>query len=149
MALLTPTSNPSVLLTTTSNFSILTNLTPALAHALYFAAVFRRILGSTTLFVAFRAYLLSLVLLRQSFYASQLILLQSYYATVLLSKQLFAAGKQIVRMAWKSTEAIRRKLFFEFMVFLLGSGYGLLLVVLWPGWLFIGGGACIAWIICS
>jgi hypothetical protein len=141
MTVLKPAPNPAALLTTPGTATILTVLSPALTHSLYFAAVFQRLLSTTTLFVIFRAYFLSLVVLRQSFYASQVLLLQSYYAAFLLSRQFFGAGKRILKMGWQGTENIRRKLFFEFMVFLLGTGYGMLLVVLWPGWIVIGCGA--------
>lgn len=139
MTVLSPSPRPSALLTSTSNSNILSILSPALTQSLYLAAVFQRLLSTTTLFVAIRAYFISLILLRQSFYASQILLLQSYWATILLSRRSLAAVKSVVKMSWKATESIRRKLFFEFMVFILGGGYGLCLILLWPGWLVIGG----------
>jgi hypothetical protein len=146
MTVLSPPPKPAALFTTTGTTNILTILSPALTHSLYFAAVFQSLLSTTTLFVVFRAYFISLIVLRQSFYTSQILLLQSYSAAILLSKQLLATGKRILEMGWQGTEGIRRKLFFELMVFLLGTGYGMLLVVLWPGWIVIG---CGAWAVLS
>ena len=43
--------------------------------------------------------------------------------------------------AWDagSTRVLRKKLFYELAVFILGSGNGLILVLFWPGWLLVGG----------
>lgn len=132
-----PTS--STLLATTSSRNILNILSPALTHSLYLATVFQRLLSTTTVFLVFRAYYFSILLLRQSFYATQLLLLQSYYASSLLSKQLFSTTKQAMKAGWKAAKPLREKLFFEFMVFVLGGGNGLLLVVFWPGWIVVAG----------
>jgi hypothetical protein len=132
----------SRLLATTSGIDLLKLLSPALTHSLYLATNFQRLLGTTALFVMFRAYYLSTILLRQSFYATQLLLLQSYYASALLSKHVFSTTKQTLKAGWKVAKPLREKLFFEFMVFVLGGGNGMLLVIFWPGWIVVG---CVAW----
>lgn len=135
----------STLLATTSSTNILNILSPALTHSLYLATIFQRLLSTTVLFVLFRGYHLSIILLRQSFYAAELLILQSYYALALLSKQLFSTTKQAAKASWRAAKPLREKLFFEFMVFVLGGGNGLFLVVFWPGWIVVG---CVAWGIC-
>lgn len=150
MTVLTPSMSPSALLSSTSSINIVRVLSPALTHSLYFAAVFQRLLSTTTLFLFVRAYISSLFILRQTIYASQLLLLQSYYASALLAKQVYPVLKLGRRRGWKATEKFRKKLFFEFMVFALGSGGNqVLLVLFWPGWIILGGGAAGIWWACG
>jgi len=148
MTVLTPIPNPSTLLSTSSQNNLLTILSRSLTNSLYLASIFRRLLSSTTLFVLFRAYFLALLLLRQSFSATQILLVQTDYAIALLTNKLFSTLKQAIKLGWKATEKFRNKLFFEFMLFILGEGNGILLVILWPGWLVLGGGAWGVWVVC-
>jgi len=53
----------------------------------------------------------------------------------------------MVKMGWRASEPLRQKLFFEFMVFVLGGGYGILLILLWPGWIVVGTFALGLWFI--
>ncbi|KAG5979413.1 hypothetical protein E4U55_005189 [Claviceps digitariae] len=48
----------------------------------------------------------------------------------------------------KSTEALRKKLFYEFAVFVLGCGNPVILLLLWPGWLIVGGLVFALWRYC-
>jgi len=128
-------STPPMAIITSRNANVLTVISPALSHTLYFAAILQRLLSTTTVFVLFRAYILSLLLLQQSFYASQTLLIQGYNASTILANQMCFVGKY----GWKATESLRKKLFFEFIVFILGSGNGLILLVFWPGWIVLGG----------
>ena len=149
MAVLIPLPSPSALLSTTSNTNIIKLLSPALTHSLYFVAVFQRLLSTTTFFLFLRAYVSSLFILRQTFYASQLLLIQSYYASTLLAKQMHPVLKQGTKRGWKATEKFRNKLFFEFVVFMLGGGNQVLLLIFWPGWIVVGGGAMGIWWTCG
>lgn len=149
MTVLTPSPSPSALLSTTSSTDIIKLLSPALTHSLYFAAVFQRLLSTTTFFLFLRAYASSLFILRQAFYASQLLLIQSYYASVLLARQVYPVVKLGMKRGWKATEKFRKKLFFEFIVFVLGAGGNqILLIVFWPGWIVLSGGAMGIWWAC-
>lgn len=67
---------------------------------------------------------------------------------MLLVKRGSKAGKEMGRMGWKATEGLRKKLWFEFMVFVLGGGNGLFLLVFWPGWIVLWClyGAWLAWL---
>ncbi len=122
--------------TTTITISL---LSPALTHSLYLATTFRRLFSTTTLFIFFRAYMLYLLLIKNSLYVSRLLGLQAQYTSLLLARNSVAALKRATRMGWKSTERLRRKLWFEFMVFVLGGGgNGLILVLFWPGWIVLG-----------
>ena len=149
MTVLTPSPNPSTLLSSKSRANIIKLLSPALTHSLNFAAVFQRLLSTTTLFLFLRAYISTLFIFRQAFYASQLLLIQSYYASALLAMQVFPVVKLGMKRGSKATEKFRKKLFFEFMVFVLGAGGNqILLVVFWPGWIVLSGGAMGIWWAC-
>ncbi|CAL3971468.1 unnamed protein product [Diplocarpon coronariae] len=124
--------------TTAIAFSL---LSPALAHSLTLFSVCHRLLSTTTLFLFLRTYMLSLLLLRNSLYASQFLALQ-------LARNSLAAVRAACRMGWKATENLRKKLFFEFMVFVLGGGNALMLVLFWPGWIVLGG-ALGLWKVCG
>ncbi|KAH7354926.1 hypothetical protein BKA65DRAFT_475398 [Rhexocercosporidium sp. MPI-PUGE-AT-0058] len=129
----TPTS------TTTITISL---LSPALTHSFYLASTFQRLLSTTTLFLFLRTYMLSLILLQNSLYVSQVLLLKASYTTLLLAKSSLAMAKEMGRIGWKASEGLRKKLWFEFMVFVLGGGNGLMLLVFWPGWIVLW---CIYW----
>ncbi|TVY62813.1 hypothetical protein LSUE1_G010255 [Lachnellula suecica] len=146
MTILAAPTKPTNLL---NNRPILTLLSPALSSSLYLATIFQRLLSTTTLFLFLRAYILSLLLLRQSYYISQVLLLQSYYASSLLAKNGYWASKEGIQKSWKATEKLRKKLFFELAVFVLGGGNGVILIVFWPGWIFVGGGVWGVWMICG
>lgn len=45
----------------------------------------------------------------------------------------WAAGK-----GWKALAPLRKKLEYEFFVFVLGGGKGIILFVFWPGWIVVG-----------
>jgi len=148
MAVLTTTHHASTLLSKSSphsNSQILALLSPALTNSLYIAAILQRLLSTTTLFLAFRAYFLSTILLKQSYYASQVLALQGYYASGMLARQVLRTWVKGMRMSWKATERLREKLFYEFALFILGTGYYGLLIVFWPGWIVIGGGVWGVW----
>jgi hypothetical protein len=121
----------------TAKSTTLDLVTPALNVYLILASTLRSIL-----------YTLSIIALYQVTYTyqytkliTQTIFVYSKYLSIVTSQYAWYAGKQ----GWKSTESLRRRLFFEFMVFILGCGNGILLVVLWPGWLLIGGVVAWAW----
>jgi hypothetical protein len=146
MTVLSPSSNPSALLSRTSSTNIITLLSPALAHSLYFAAIFQRLLSTATVFLFLRAYLSSLFILRQTFNASHLLLIQLCYA----SAQVCAVLRLGLKRGWKATERFRNKLFFEFMVFVLGGGGNqMLLVLFWPGWLVLAATVTVFWWACG
>ncbi|PSS16728.1 hypothetical protein M430DRAFT_35411 [Amorphotheca resinae ATCC 22711] len=138
MAVVAEASPPATLV---ASDNVRALLSPALTQSLLsLAVIFPRLLSTTTLFVLLRAYFLSAIILRQSAYAAQLLAAQSYYACSLMARQLFAAAKQSLKLGWKATERLRKKLIFELAVFVLGTGgNSMILLVFWPGWIVIGG----------
>lgn len=113
-------------------------VSPALINSIYLATALQWFLSNTTIFLLLRAHLISMVLLRQGVFASQVLLIRGYYASMALGRQLLWTVKKVMQVAWKPVEKLRQKLFLEFMHFVLGGGNGLVLLVFWPGWLFLG-----------
>jgi hypothetical protein len=150
MAVLTASRHPSIILTTTQNTKpILNLLSPAFTNSLYLATILQQLLSTTTLFIFFRTYLLSLFLLQQSYRGSQILLIRSVYASTILCKNSYWASRQGMKLFWRSTEGLRKKLFMELMIFVLGAGNQLILVVFWPGWIVVGGGIWGLWSLCG
>lgn len=150
MAVLTASRHPRTILITTQNTKpILDLLSPAFSNSLYLATILQQLLSTTTLFLFFRTYSLSLFLLQQSYHGSQTLLIRSLYASSILCKNAYWASKQGMKLFWRSTEGIRKKLFMEFMIFVLGGGNQLILVVFWPGWIVVGGGIWGLWSLCG
>ncbi|KAK5996940.1 hypothetical protein PT974_02288 [Cladobotryum mycophilum] len=98
-------------------------------------------LSSVSIFLFFWAYFIAYSILIGTFYASKFLAMHALVATRFgLTRGLSASGKAVVDV-WdsKRVQAIRTRLFYEFAVFILGCGNSLILLLFWPGWLFIGG----------
>jgi hypothetical protein len=161
MTVLTSSPDPTALLTSTSSKALIALLAPALTHSYHLATLFQHLLSTTTLFLFFRAYISALFLLRQSFFASQILLIQSYYASKLLLIKSYYASALLARKlgpvvevgrkeARRLVKKLSKKLFFEFMVFVLGTGGNqILLVLFWPGWMVLGGVVGGVWWACG
>ncbi|KAG6063044.1 hypothetical protein E4U16_001026, partial [Claviceps sp. LM84 group G4] len=60
----------------------------------------------------------------------------------------FVASKSLAtggRWEGRSTQALRKKLFYEIAVFVLGCGNPFIVLLFWPGWLIVGGLAFVLW----
>ncbi|KAL3418469.1 hypothetical protein PVAG01_10185 [Phlyctema vagabunda] len=115
------TSRPTLTLTAgTRSHSVNLILGPALTASLYR--------------LHYATYFLSYVVLQQSLYASNYLLVQTIHGARLS----LGAAAEALRRAWQRLEPLRKKIFFEFMVFVLGTcGNGLILLLFWPGWLLL------------
>ncbi|TQV90645.1 hypothetical protein IF1G_10597 [Cordyceps javanica] len=127
--------------------TIISRLGPTLAYAVHF----QNIVGSLSVFLCWRAYLLASVSVTQAYYATRIL---AFYALVGTKIGAFYGAAASVRAAaavWdmKTTRRLRDKLFYEFALFVLGAGNGLFLLVLWPGWIVIGGTSFALWQICG
>ncbi|CAG8949339.1 hypothetical protein HYFRA_00004965 [Hymenoscyphus fraxineus] len=128
----------------------LTLTPPSLSPPSLYLPLLPRILSTTTLFLLLQTYNTLNTLALQSYYAATVLACQSYYAswytTVLLVKQAFVlvkygawAVKEGIKRVWRGSEGLRRKLWFELGVFILGNGNGIFLILFWPGWIVVGG----------
>lgn len=149
MTVLTPSPSPRSILTRSSTGDILRLLAPAFNNSVYLASIFQKLLSTTTLFLVFRAYFLSLVLLQQTYYVSYILLMQSYWASTIAARGVYRGVKMGVGMSWKALEPVRNRLFREFMIFVLGAGNGVCLAVFWPGWIVVGPTVWGVWCFCG
>jgi hypothetical protein len=156
MTVLTPSPNPTKILTRSTTHTLIHLLTPTLTSSLYLATIFHRLLSTTTIFLSLRFYFLSLILIQQSYNLTSLLLLQSYYLSKLTYwiSNIAARGsywgvKKGMGFSWKALEPVREKLFREFMIFVLGAGNGVFLMVFWPGWIVVGSGIWGVWWVCG
>lgn len=100
-----------------------------LGPALDFAARFQRGLVISCL----RAYLVLHLALYASGFLAVVATIGAFHGVSMSSKA--------VADLWESrtVRLVRRKLFFEFAVFILGGGNSIILLLFWPGWLLVGG----------
>ncbi len=178
MSLLATSKAPTKRFTAGSNYNVYTILSPAINTFISFGAICRNVIHVVLLFVFFNTYTLFHILFRQSLYATQILLIQSYYTSIQLSQHLYWTSIKTAYVSqvlltescyglallclnlywvsikafwylWDVTERPRRKVAFEFAVFLLGGGNGLVLLAFWPGWLLVGLGVWLVWCLLS
>jgi hypothetical protein len=70
--------------------------------------------------------------------ATCFLLQNAMYISSMAALNLFLVLRHLIKTTWKRAEPIRKKIFFEFMVFILNP-YAVMLFVFWPGWLIIWG----------
>jgi hypothetical protein len=135
MAILSQNQHSSTVKTISQSNQIISTLYPALIRSLNFALFFQRLLSTTTFFLCVRISIFTL-------YTTKVLLLNAFYASKLLVLSLFIASRVVAwRLActlWKGTEKLRRKLFFEFVVWILNPN-AVILFIFWPGWIVLGG----------
>lgn len=147
-------------------------LSPVLTQTIFLFSSLHSLLSYASFFVLLRLYILSLhtinfsrfVLLYVSkalavfsihaFYLSRVVLANTSLASRLLLIHLLAVTIFLVRLSsqgvgkvWKMFEPLRQKLFFELMVFILGGGNQIFLLILWPGWWIVGAVCGITWLL--
>ncbi len=130
--------------------AITTPITSTLSHSLHLATLCHGLLRSTTFFLLIRLYLFTsvlvhttfLLLLRNVAHALRIFAINTLYAlkhstiNVLHESKFLAGG--IAKEARKRTEKARKKIFFEFMVWILNPN-AVALFVFWPGWIVVAG----------
>ncbi|KAM3541287.1 hypothetical protein ARSEF1564_005786 [Beauveria bassiana] len=127
--------------------TMISRVGPTLAYAVHL----QDIIGSLSAILCWRAYLLSSISLAQAYSAIRFLALRLLVATKLGAFYGAAASVRAATTVWdmKTTRMLRDKLFYEFALFVLGAGNGLFLLVLWPGWIVIGGTSFVLWQICG
>lgn len=127
--------------------TIISRLGPTLAYA----AHFQNLVGSLSVFLCWRAYLLTCVSLAQAYYATRFLAFYALMGTKLGALYGAAVSSRAAVAVWdmKTTQMLRDKLFYEFALFILGAGNGVFLLVLWPGWIVIAGASFVLWQMCG
>lgn len=131
MAILAPTQHSSTVTTLSQSNQLISTIYPALTNSLKFALLFQRLLSTTAFFVCIRLSIFTL-------YTTKLLLLNALYASKLLVLNLLIASRVVVlgiaSAVWKRTEKARKKLFLEFMMWILNPN-AVALLIFWPGWI--------------
>ncbi|KAJ3478570.1 hypothetical protein NLG97_g8544 [Lecanicillium saksenae] len=138
---------PSVPLSQHHHATIISRLGPTLAYAVHF----QNIIGSLSVFLCWRAYLFASFSLARAYYATRFLAFYAFMGTKMGAVYGATASGRAVANVWdmKTTRMLRDKLFYEFALFILGAGNVMFLLVLWPGWIVIGGAFFILWQMCG
>ncbi|KAH7171396.1 hypothetical protein EDB81DRAFT_638026 [Dactylonectria macrodidyma] len=122
-----------------------------LGPALEIALRFQRLLSSVTLFLCVRAWFLASLTLVNILYASRIAAVQAFVATKFGAFHCYTMSTRAANGVWncQTVQKLRKKLFYEFAVFILGGGNCIFVVVFWPGWWVIGGASWGIWMLTS
>jgi hypothetical protein len=131
------------IVTVTPRSNVISRLRPALAFALHF----QYIIGSFSSFLYIQAYFVTSLAFVHALYASRFLAIQAYFATKFGVFHGFNMSAQALAGVWdaKTIQMLRKKIFYEFAVFILGSGNPFILLLFWPGWLVVGGTSMAVW----
>ncbi|KAJ4318848.1 hypothetical protein N0V84_006662 [Fusarium piperis] len=115
-----------------------------LGPALEIALRFQSLISSLSIFLCLRTWLLTSTTLTGVVYASRIVALKACIATKSSASHGFNMSSKAVVSVWnsKSVQRLRKKLWYEFAVFVLGSGNMVFLMLFWPGWWLL---ACVCW----
>lgn len=123
--------------------TVIGRLWPALA----FAVRFQYMISSFSSFLYIQTYFVASLAVVNALYASRFLAIQAYIATRFGAFHGFNMSAKALADFWdaKTTRMLRKKLFYEFAVFILGSGNPIILLLFWPGWLVVGGASFALW----
>lgn len=118
-----------------------------LAPAITFAARFHYLLSWLSSFLYIQTYFITRLAAVNAFYASRFLLVQAFIATKFGAWVSLNMSAKAIADVWeaRSTQMLRRKFFYEFAVFVLGSGNAMILLLFWPGWIVVGGAGVALW----
>ncbi|OAQ62164.1 hypothetical protein VFPPC_07173 [Pochonia chlamydosporia 170] len=127
--------------------TLISRLGPVLA----FAARFQYFISTFSSFLYIHAYFVTSIAFVNALYASRFLAIQAYIATKLGAFHGLSMSARALADVWdaKTTRMLRKKLFYEFAVFILGSGNSVILLLFWPGWLVVGGASFAVWQFCG
>ncbi len=115
----------------------------AILHPLVNSAVqCQQLLGSAAFHLLVRTYFAATIVATASLWASRSIAWRAFLASRVLAAQALFLTKRLAWTAWdcKRARRFRKRLQFEIFVLILGpGGNALLLLMFWPGWLFLAG----------
>jgi len=105
------------------------------------------VLGAVSVFLYLQAYYL--LATATLLCAGRILIGAGGYAHKNGSVTTFAAtmSTQVVYGTWESpvVKGLRRRIFHEFAMFILGGGNALILMLFWPGWWVLAGTTCALW----
>lgn len=142
-ATLLTASKVELSVSTNPRSDIIRLLRPSLQTALRFQSL----VGSVSLFVCFRAWFLANFAFAGMLYTSRIVALQVYFATKFGAFHSLSISSKAVVGVWRSkrVQRFRDKLWYEFALFVLGSGNTIFLMLFWPGWWLLAGSCWAVW----
>lgn len=108
----------------------------------------QQVLSSVSLFLLLESYSLASIAAANLLVASSILAARSLVTLKFLAVKTAILLGQSSHAIWESRtiRQCRKKLFFEFMVLVLGpSGNGLLVLIFWPGWLVLSAAVWATW----
>ncbi|KAF4446345.1 hypothetical protein FALBO_17087 [Fusarium albosuccineum] len=120
-----------------------------LGPALEIALRFQSLVSSVSIFLCFRACFLASITFAGVLYASKIVALKAYVATKFSAFHSFNMSSRAAVGVWnsKSVQTLRKKLWYEFAVFVLGSGNVVFLMLFCPGWWLLAGACWTVWML--
>jgi hypothetical protein len=125
------------------------DITRLVGPALQIALRFQSFVGCVTVFLCFHACFFASITFAGVLYASKTVTLNAFVAAKFSAFLSFNMSTQAVASAWnsKNVQRLRNKLFYEFAVFILGSGNIIFLMLFWPGWWLLAGACWAFWML--
>ncbi|KAK7424838.1 hypothetical protein QQZ08_008468 [Neonectria magnoliae] len=120
-----------------------------LGPALETAFRFQSLISSISLFVCVQAWFFASVTLVNVLYASKILALQASFATKASALHGYTMSNRAAAGIWNSRtiQKLRKKLWHEFALFILGSGNAVITMFFWPGWWVLGGASLSLWLL--
>ncbi len=115
----------------------------AILHPLVSSAVqLQQLLGSAAVHLLVRTYFAATLVAAASLWATRSIVWRALLASGILAARALSLTRRLAWTAWdcKRARRFRKRLEFEIFVLILGpGGNALLMLIFWPGWLFLAG----------
>ncbi|KAH7163476.1 hypothetical protein B0J13DRAFT_616070 [Dactylonectria estremocensis] len=122
-----------------------------LGPALEIAVRFQKALSSVTLFLCIKAWFLASLTFVNILYATRIAAVKAFVATKFGAFHGYTMSTTAANGVWncQTVQKLRKKLFYEFAVFILGGGNWVFVLVFWPGWWVIAGAFWGIWMLTS
>lgn len=123
------------------------DITRLLVPTLALVLRFQSIIGSVSVFICLRAYLLASAVFAGALSATRIVAFQAIVTAKLGAFHGFTMSSKTISDLWnsRSVQTVRRKVFYEFAVFILGTGNVMIVLLFWPGWWLLAGIFWVVW----
>ncbi|KAJ4257532.1 hypothetical protein NW762_008656 [Fusarium torreyae] len=125
------------------------DITRLIGPSLQIALRFQSLVGSISVFLCLHACFFASITFAAVLYASKIVTLKAFIAAKFSAFHGFNMSSQAAVGVWnsKNVQRLRKKLWYEFAVFILGSGNMVFLMLFWPGWWVLAGACWAVWML--
>ncbi|EMT66035.1 hypothetical protein ACKRZS_013488 [Fusarium odoratissimum] len=125
------------------------DITRLIVPSLQIALRFQSLVGSISIFLCLHACIIASSAFVAVLQGSKIVSLNAFIAAKYSAFHSFNMSTQAVASAWnsKNVQRLRKKLWYEFAVFILGSGNLVFLMLFWPGWWVLAGACWAGWML--